>query len=112
MAKKSASAQPTDRPLKTSAEKAADKRLDAFPDRIDLRDWFYQPALISLPDSLVNIPLIKPSMILDQGQEGACTGFALAAVVNCLRAVRSRDGPSTASACARPGKTTSTASRT
>jgi hypothetical protein len=86
MAKKSASAQPTDRPLKTSAEKAADKRLDAFPDRIDLRDWFYQPALISLPDSLVNIPLIKPSMILDQGQEGACTGFALAAVVNFLRA--------------------------
>jgi len=74
------------KPLKASAEKATGKRLDAFPDRIDLRDWFYQPALISLPDSLVNCPLIKPPMILDQGSEGACTGFALAAVVNFLRA--------------------------
>jgi len=73
-------------PPNTSAEQATGKRLDAFPDRIDLRDWFYQPALIALPDSLVSCPLIKPSMILDQGQEGACTGFALAAVVNFLRA--------------------------
>jgi hypothetical protein len=74
--------------LKTSSEQATGQRLDAFPDRIDLRDWFYQPALIALPDSLVSCPLIKPEMILDQGQEGACTGFALAAVVNFLRAKR------------------------
>jgi hypothetical protein len=87
MAKKTASA-PAERPLKTSAEKATRKVLDAFPDRIDLRDWFYQPALIALPDSLVSCPLIKPAMILDQGREGACTGFALAAVVNFLRARR------------------------
>lgn len=77
-------------PLKTSSEKATGQRLDAFPDRIDLRDWFYQPALISLPDSLVSCPLIKPAMILDQGREGACTGFALAAVVNFLRAKQKR----------------------
>ena len=75
----------TARTFKSSAEKATGKRLDAFPDRIDLRDWYYQPALISLPDSLVSCPLIKPSMILDQGSEGACTGFALGAVVNYLR---------------------------
>lgn len=87
MAKKTASI-PIERPLKTSAEKATRKVLDAFPDRIDLRDWFYQPALIALPDSLVSCPLIKPAMILDQGREGACTGFALAAVVNFLRAKR------------------------
>ncbi len=80
MPKKTATS--SERPLKTSAEKATRQRLDAFPDRIDLRDWFYQPALISLPDSLVSCPLIKPAMILDQGREGACTGFALAAVVN------------------------------
>ena len=72
--------------LKTSAEKSTGQRLDAFPDRIDLHDWYYQPALISLPDSLVNCPLINPSMILDQGREGACTGFAMAAVINFLRA--------------------------
>jgi hypothetical protein len=83
---KAASAASSDRPLKASAEKATGQRLDAFPDRIDLRDWFYQPALISLPDSLVSCPLIKPTMILNQGSEGACTGFALAAVVNFLRA--------------------------
>ena len=85
MAIKMSSSQTTRRTLKTSAEKATGQRLDAFPDRIDLRDWYYQPSLISLPDVLVNCPLIKPSMVLDQGREGACTGFALAAVVNFLR---------------------------
>jgi hypothetical protein len=89
MAKKTVSAS-TERPLKTSAEKATRQRLDAFPDRIDLRDLFYQPSLISLPDALVSCPLIKPAMILDQGREGACTGFALAAVVNFLRARQKR----------------------
>ena len=86
MAKKTQAKQSAARPLKATAEKATGKRLDAFPDRIDLRDWYYQPSLISLPDTLVNCPQIKPSMILDQGREGACTGFALAAVVNFLRA--------------------------
>ena len=72
-------------PRRASAEKAAGKRLDAFPDRIDLRDWYYQPALISLPDAYLSCPLIPRARILDQGREGACTGFALAAVVNFLR---------------------------
>lgn len=56
--------------------------LDAFPDRVDVRDWFYQPRLTSLPDQLVNCDGVPD--ILDQGAEGACTGFALAAVVNFL----------------------------
>lgn len=90
MTRKIKSKQSTAKPLKASAEKATGQRLDAFPDRIDLRDWFYQPALISLPDSLVSCPHIKPAMILDQGREGACTGFALAAVVNFLRARQKR----------------------
>ncbi len=88
MAKKTPTKSAADTPLKASAEKATGQRLDAFPDRIDLRDWYYEPALISLPDSLVNCPVIKPSMVLDQGREGACTGFAMAAVVNFLRAKR------------------------
>ena len=75
-------------PRRTSAERATGHRLDAFPDRIDLRDWFYQPALIPLPETLANCALIKPSMVLDQGREGACTGFAMAAVINFLRAQR------------------------
>jgi hypothetical protein len=56
--------------------------LDASPDRIDIRDWFYQPRLIPLPDQLINCDLVPD--ILDQGSEGACTGYALAAVIDFL----------------------------
>ena len=56
------------------------RTLDAFPDRVDIRDWFYQPPLIALPDQVVSCDLVPT--VLDQGQEGACTGYALAAVVN------------------------------
>ena len=65
---------------------ASKRTLDAFPDRIDLRDWPYQPTLSALPDTLVNCS--KVPIILDQGNEGACTGFALSAVVNYLLAQR------------------------
>jgi hypothetical protein len=53
---------------------------DAVPDRIDPRDWFYQPTLKPLPRRIVNCERVPK--ILDQGSEGACTGFALAAVIN------------------------------
>jgi hypothetical protein len=92
MARKTASPQPAGRSPRTSAEKAAGRLLDAFPDRIDLRDWYYQPALIALPDTLVSCPLITARMILDQKNEGACTGFALAAVINFMRARRRQTG--------------------
>jgi C1A family cysteine protease len=62
------------------------RKFDAFPDRIDLRDWPYQPTLASLPDELVNCGGVPE--ILDQGREGACTGFALAGVINYLLAKR------------------------
>jgi len=58
----------------------AGHRLDAMPDRIDIRDWFYQPSLAPLPRQIVNCGRVP--VILDQGREGACTGYALAAVVN------------------------------
>jgi hypothetical protein len=65
---------------------------DARPDRVDLRDREYRPALRSLPPQYPDRANItrylqrykKDRMILDQGQEGACTGFGLAAVVNYL----------------------------
>jgi hypothetical protein len=72
-------------PERTAARKMA-RRLDALPDRIDIRDWLYQPRLAPVPDQLVNCDLVP--RILDQGTEGACTGFALAAVVNFLLAAR------------------------
>lgn len=59
------------------------RKKDAVPDKIDIRDWFYQPPLTRLPDKIVNCHRVPH--ILDQGSEGACTGFALAAVINFLR---------------------------
>ena len=63
--------------------------LDARPDRLDLRDREYRPHLKSLPFKLPhNDNFIEAyaasSLILDQGQEGACTGFGLAATINFL----------------------------
>jgi hypothetical protein len=64
-------------------------RLTAVADTPDLRDWVYEPALVQLkreidpPDTL---------NILNQGGEGSCTGFALAAVINLLRHRGHRDG--------------------
>jgi len=64
----------------------AKRKLDAFPDRMDVRDWAYQPSLLPLPDTIANCG--KVPVILDQGSEGACTGFALSGVVNYLLAQR------------------------
>lgn len=79
---------------------------DARPDRVDLRDRQYRPPLRSLPDQYpdqADIARFLPQYqtdrtILDQGQEGACTGFGLAAVINYLlwrdaRVVRRADTP-------------------
>lgn len=62
------------------------RTLDAVPDRVDARDFVYQPRLGPLPDQLVNCDLVPE--ILDQGSEGACTGFALAAVIGYLLKAR------------------------
>src|SRR5688572_27058882 len=62
------------------------RKFDAYPDRVDIRDWPYQPNLEPLPDQLINCHRVPE--ILDQGNEGACTGFALAAAINYLLAAR------------------------
>src|SRR5712671_2099073 len=69
------------------------RKFDARPDRIDFRDLPYRARLVSLPDRYPSderiakwLPLYRESeMILNQGQEGSCTGFGLAGVVNYLR---------------------------
>ena len=73
-----------DRPV--TAQPTLGRKLDAVPDRVDIRDWFYQPTLQPLPNLVVNCEQVPH--ILDQGQEGACTGYALAAVINFLLAGR------------------------
>ncbi len=65
--------------------KSTKRKLDAMPDTIDFRDKMYIPTLVEVrPTSdlerfrKIGIP------VLDQGREGACTGFGLASVVNYL----------------------------
>ena len=68
------------------------RTFDVTKDTLDLRDRMYEPTLNELPyiiDNRKHVPKINGGLlILDQGQEGACTGFGLAAVVNYLRTVR------------------------
>jgi len=67
--------------------------LNVTRDRADLRDRPYQPPPHSLPqifpaDSDIERFMgtyTKAGLILDQGEEGACTGFGLACVINYLR---------------------------
>lgn len=67
--------------------------LNVKADPADLRDRPYQPPPHSLPACFPADGDIqrfmgaytKAGLILDQGQEGACTGFGLACVVNYLR---------------------------
>jgi len=63
--------------------------LNARRDSIDFRDRMYEPTLVDVPAfrDLKEYRRVKVP-ILDQGREGACTGFGLATVVNYL--LRSR----------------------
>jgi hypothetical protein len=77
---------------KPAANAVPTPTLDARPDRLDLRDLPYRPPLRSLPvrwprdeDLKQLLPAyVKAGRILNQGNEGACTGFGLACVTNYL----------------------------
>ncbi|MCU0868082.1 MAG: C1 family peptidase [Burkholderiales bacterium] len=66
------------------ATPTADPRRDAGRDSFDFRDLVYRPALVELPPR--QEPHWDSVHILDQGQQGACTGFGLAATINYLNA--------------------------
>ncbi|MEO6103447.1 MAG: glycoside hydrolase family 19 protein, partial [Pseudoxanthomonas sp.] len=59
--------------------------LDARADGMDFRDLMYVPSLVEVP---THVPLgdylDHDVPVLDQGNEGACTGFGLATVANYL----------------------------
>jgi hypothetical protein len=69
------------------------RKFDARPDRIDFRDLPYRSRLVCLPEKYPSdadiakwFPRYQASnMVLNQGEEGSCTGFGLAGVVNYLR---------------------------
>lgn len=83
---------------------ATSRTFDARPDRLDLRDLPYRAPLRSLPPrfpSDLEIEKFLPGyvaagLVLDQGSEGACTGFGLAGVANYLFWVRHVQGGATA----------------
>ena len=64
--------------------------LNVLGDPPDIRDRMYEPALIQLQPEMDNR---ASAMVLDQGGEGACTGFGLAAVINLLNSRRDGDFP-------------------
>jgi len=85
--------------------------LDARPDRLDLRDRTYQPEVRCLPPRWPGDDVVKQALpayaaaglIRDQGQDGACTGFGLAAVIDYqsfVEALKSR-APDTSVECRR-----------
>jgi hypothetical protein len=72
-----------------AAGKPKGRVLDARPDTLDFRDKMYVPSLIEVP-SCVELERYRELQIsiLDQGAEGACTGFGLATIANYLLSTR------------------------
>jgi hypothetical protein len=75
--------------VRHKAPSRASRHLDARPDTLDFRDRMFEPTLIEVPTehplavyTRVGVP------ILDQGREGACTGFGLATVIHYLLRTR------------------------
>jgi hypothetical protein len=58
------------------------RRRNVRPDAVDLRDWEYRPSIAIAPrDALMPN---DPKPVKQQGQTNACTGFALATVIEYL----------------------------
>lgn len=67
------------------ARRKVARTFDAMPDTLDFRDIMYTPTLMEVPP-VSNLDRYRglELPVLDQGSEGACTGFGLAAVANYL----------------------------
>jgi len=66
-----------------AGRRAAPSRVfNVRPDAVDLRDWEYQPPVASAPRDVCYPPDVR--QILDQGNSSACTGYALAVVIEYL----------------------------
>lgn len=76
---------PATRKVAPKVSKAPSRTLDARPDTLDFRDQMFVPTLVEVP---THVPLAEYRRykvpVLNQGTEGACTGFGLATVANYL----------------------------
>ena len=89
---RSADARDIATPAATRAKRASQTKKDAA----DLRDRAFVPAPVSLldeyPPEKVLVDYLpryaKAGLVLDQGEEGACTGFGLACNINYLRWIK------------------------
>lgn len=72
-----------------SKRRTVTRKFDARPDTADFRDRIFVPTLVEVPIELPLALYVKTKpVILDQGSEGACTGFGLAACANYLLRTR------------------------
>lgn len=70
---------------KIKTGQAAQRVYNVRPDTMDFRDKMYEATLIEVPKRIALEDYRKVKVpILDQGTEGACTGFGLATVTNYL----------------------------
>lgn len=67
--------------MKGAKGKKKRRTFDALKDVPDIRDRMYEPTLLPLKAAILPPRNLH---ILDQGEEGACTGFGLAAAINLL----------------------------
>ena len=80
---------PTRKRTRGARAAAPTRTLDARPDTLDFRDRMFEPTLIEVPVRRTLQDYRKRRVpILDQGTEGACTGFGLATVVHYLLRAR------------------------
>jgi hypothetical protein len=68
-----------------SGNKRRERKLNVRRDTLDSRDRMFEATLIEVPTRLSLSEYRKLRIpVLDQGEEGACTGFGLATVANYL----------------------------
>ena len=72
------------KPVNTINAAGQQRILNVRPDTPDIRDRYYEPALLPLAPQIGH----RGGRVLDQGTEGACTGFGLTGVINLLNMKR------------------------